>query len=425
MSSANSLVAAFVASCPAPLRPALGALADLPQRLQGLVTEGKAAWPQLALEPAALMSFVARQLPSEATEDVAELLEGLRPADLFLACACACGDGAAITAFDRDYMSEVDHALARMRIDASRLADVKQLVRQRLFVGTGAAVGGGPGSPGKISEYAGRGDLRRWVRSVAVRTCLNDLRKGKREVLADDETLIARQAIPVDDPEVAYMKRTYAHEFRAAFSEALSRADAREQTLLRYHHVDGLNIDEIGAIYRVHRVTAFRWLEKAKERLVKATLEDLRARLRLSPRELDSVLRMIRSQVHLSLIRHLGGPRDRVENDAIEIDPNELVEVDGDDDEPDAGDTLDEGVSYAQVDASWYAGGPGGGPASQRGGVAQPAPRPGTPPPVAAAVRPPSSPPGPPRRPTTDGGAGAPGRRPTTGGRGPRGGDGG
>ena len=295
-------------------------MAELGPRLTTLLLEGRAAWPQLALDPDALMAFVARQLPADGNDEVGELLEGLRPADLYLACACSCGDSAAINAFDRGFMSEVDHALARMRIDGSRLADVKQLVRQRLFVGP-------TGGSGKISEYAGRGDLRRWVRSVAVRTCLNDLRKGKREVVADDETLIARQAIPVDDPEVAYMKRTYAAEFRAAFSEALSRADAREQTLLRYHHVDGLNIDEIGAIYRVHRVTAFRWLEKAKERLVRVTLEDLRARLRLSPRELDSVLRMIRSQVHLSLIRHLGGPRDRVENDEIEIDSSELVEV--------------------------------------------------------------------------------------------------
>ncbi|MBE7450700.1 MAG: hypothetical protein HS111_17930 [Kofleriaceae bacterium] len=102
------------------------------------------------------------------------------------------------------------------------------------------------------------------------------------------------------------MKRTYAREFQAAFTEALAGLGAREQTLLRYHHVDGLNIDEIGAIYRVHRVTAFRWLEKAKEKLVDATLVVARARLNVSARELESVLRLIRSQVHLSLVRHLG-----------------------------------------------------------------------------------------------------------------------
>ena len=133
--------------------------------------------------------------------------------------------------------------------------------------------------------------------------------------------------MPGDDPEIEYMKRTYAAEFRAAFADAMQGLGPREQTLLRYHHIDGLNIDEIGAIYRVHRVTAFRWLEKAKERLVEATLVVMRTRLNVSPRELDSVLRLIRSQVHLSLVRHLGGPQDRVEDDVLELDESELEEA--------------------------------------------------------------------------------------------------
>ena len=284
------------------------------------MAEGRAAFPAFAVDAKDLVAFVARQI----TADLADgALDGLRPADLYLACACARGVTGAIVAFDRDYMKEVDIALARMRIGPPRLSDVKQLVRQRLFVGGGTA--GAPTSPGKIAEYGGRGDLRRWVRSVAVRTCLNDLRKGKREVLVDDDHLIAQHAVATDDPEVEYMKRTYSAEFKAAFSDALKQLGPREQTLLRYHHVDGLNIDEIGAIYRVHRVTAFRWLEKAKEHLVKTTLELLRARLKLPANELDSVLRMIRSQIHLSLVRHLGGPSDNVRRD----EPIELDERDG------------------------------------------------------------------------------------------------
>jgi RNA polymerase sigma-70 factor (ECF subfamily) len=134
--------------------------------------------------------------------------------------------------------------------------------------------------------------------------------------------------MPGDDPEVEYMKRTYSTEFKAAFADTLGKLGAREQTLLRYHHVDGLNIDEIGAIYRIHRVTAFRWLDKAKEHLVRDTLATLRARLKLPANELDSVLRMIRSQIHLSLIRQLGGPSDKVDDDVVEIDASELEELD-------------------------------------------------------------------------------------------------
>lgn len=318
----ESLVRPFLDAAPAGVRTTLESIPDLDRRLWSLVAEGRAAWPDLQVPARELVEFVSRQL----TDGMAEAaLDGLRPADLYLACACAKGSPAAINAFDRDYMREVDIALARMRIGPPRLNDVKQLVRQRLFVGGGTA--GAPTSAGKISEYGGRGDLRRWVRSVAVRTCLNELRKGKREVLVDDDHLIAQHAVTTDDPEVEYMKRTYSNEFRAAFGDALAGLGPREQTLLRYHHVDGLNIDEIGAIYRVHRVTAFRWIEKAKEQLVKATLDTLKARLKLPASELESVLRMIRSQIHLSLVRHLGGPKDSVADDAIELDPSEIEEV--------------------------------------------------------------------------------------------------
>ena len=311
---ASALVQPFLDAAPPALRTNLASVPELARKLLELVAEGRAAWPDVAVEPVALIAFIAARLDGDG--DVTGALATLRPADLYLACACAAGDRSALAAFDRHYMREVDIALARMRIGPPRSNDVKQLVRQRLFVGDGG--------PGKIAEYAGRGDLRRWVRSVAVRTCLNDLRKGKHEVLTDDDQLIAQHAMPGDDPEIEYMKRTYAAEFRAAFAEAMSGLGPREQTLLRYHHIDGLNIDEIGAIYRVHRVTAFRWLEKAKETLVLATLGALKTRLNVSPKELDSVLRLIRSQIHLSLVRHLGGPRDVVEDDVLELDPSEL-----------------------------------------------------------------------------------------------------
>jgi len=320
----QSLVRPFVDAAPAALRASLDGIPDLQRRLWNLVAEGRQAWPGVAVDPQAVAVFVARQLDPET--DAEDALDGLRPADLYLAAACATGDTSAINQFDKAYMREVDIALARMRIPGPRASDVKQLVRQRLFVAVAPIEVNGVHFHGKIAEYAGRGDLRRWVRSVAVRTCLNELRRGKNEILTDDDQLIAQQAIPGDDPEIEYMKRTYSDQFRTAFAEALGNLGAREQTLLRYHHVDGLNIDEIGAIYRVHRVTAFRWLEKAKDQLVRATLDTLRARLKLTPTELDSVLRMIRSQVHLSLIRHLGGPNDKAD-EGEELDPGELEEV--------------------------------------------------------------------------------------------------
>src|SRR6185295_10329641 len=160
-----SLVRPFLDAAPAAIRPVLEAIADLDRRLWAIVAEGRAAWPAFALDARDVVEFIARQATAELADAA---LDGLRPADLYLACACARQVPGAIAAFDRDYMREVDVALTRMRIGPPRLHDVKQLVRQRLFVGGGTAAQ--PAAPGKIAEYAGRGDLRRWVRSVAVRS---------------------------------------------------------------------------------------------------------------------------------------------------------------------------------------------------------------------------------------------------------------
>jgi len=137
-----------------------------------------------------------------------------------------------------------------------------------------------------------------------VRTGLNFLRQGRREVLVEDDRVLDGVS-SAEDPEITYMKEKYRREFREAFLAALDRLSARQQSLLRYHYVDGLNIDEIGTIYRVHRVTAYRWLEKARDELIRTTGELLQERLRVGDTEFDSILRMIRSQLHVSLQRYL------------------------------------------------------------------------------------------------------------------------
>jgi RNA polymerase sigma-70 factor (ECF subfamily) len=122
----------------------------------------------------------------------------------------------------------------------------------------------------------------------------------------EDDKVMRGVSAAGDDPELAYIKDRYRTEFRQAFVDALGSLDDRQQALLRYYHVDSLNIDAIGTIYKVHRVTAYRWLEKARDALVHKTLGLLKERLNVEKNEFDSILRMIRSQLHLSLHRHLG-----------------------------------------------------------------------------------------------------------------------
>lgn len=295
----SPLVQSFLERVAVPIRPAFSSMIDLEHRLEALLATGRAHWPTVRVDPAAFMAFVAERLPAERA--AAEALATMRAPELYLTCACTGGSSAALRAFDSHYIGEVELALRRMRVTASQVDEIQQMVRHKLFVGQ-------DGKSGKIADYSGRGDLRRWVRSIAVRTYLNELRRGQRMVPMADDQLLHSMSTTEDDPELRYMKERYQSEFRDAFVRAVQTLDDRQQTLLRYHHVDGLNIDEIGSIYRVHRVTAYRWLEKAREALVQQVQRLLAAQLQVEKREFESILRMIRSQLHLSLVRYLGQP---------------------------------------------------------------------------------------------------------------------
>jgi RNA polymerase sigma-70 factor (ECF subfamily) len=77
----------------------------------------------------------------------------------------------------------------------------------------------------------------------------------------------------------------------------------RQRTLLRYAYVDGLGIDRIAPLFAVHRATAARWLAEARLELLRHTRKILAARLALPVEELQSLLRSVESQLHVSLAR--------------------------------------------------------------------------------------------------------------------------
>jgi RNA polymerase sigma-70 factor (ECF subfamily) len=68
---------------------------------------------------------------------------------------------------------------------------------------------------------------------------------------------------------------------------------------LRY--VDRLSVDELSRVLRVHRVSAARRVAAAREELLSRTRRGLTAQIQLSGEELNSVLRLINSDLELSL----------------------------------------------------------------------------------------------------------------------------
>lgn len=297
MGTARPLSAAFRASSAAraedPAAPA-GApeRADLEEALADVITRGRSAWKDVDVDHARFAGFLGGRL-------AAAELDAARAADLWAACACGTGDGRAIGEVEARYFPDVDAALGKMGLSADRIGEVKQGLRRVLFVGDPEA-----GVAPRITEYRGTGDLRAWLRVTAMRAALKLLRKEGRETPTDDALLEARAQ--ADDPELAYMKAAYRASFKTAFQEALESLLPRERTLLKQQIVDGLGIDELGALYQVHRATAARWVQSAREKLLTRTRRTFMLNARISSDECESIMRLVRSQLDMSLHRRLG-----------------------------------------------------------------------------------------------------------------------
>lgn len=281
------------------LRERMSSLSHLEGVLRDILESARAAWPEIELDPEDFLPYLAERLPADSEAERA-LLE-IRAGDLYLACACVRGNDRAMAAFETHHFPEIHAALLR-RDPSGQLEDIKQTLYQKLFLGDEEH------TP-KIGQYAGRGDLRSWVCVTAVREAIDLLRKAKREQPLDDSALVDLTSAD-EDQELHYLKRLYREQFKAAFEQALGTLSARERTILRYNLLDGLNIDQIGAIYNVHRATIARWIAAAREKLLAGTRAILMQRLRVDQGEFESIMRLIQSHFDVS-IHHFLAKRSR------------------------------------------------------------------------------------------------------------------
>jgi RNA polymerase sigma-70 factor (ECF subfamily) len=257
-----------------------------------MLDAARAAWPAVHIEPAAVVDFVAQRL---AGPDLAGAHAAAPAADLLLAAACTAQEPTAHAAFDA-ILGEVDAAGASTRSPRDLVDDVKQLIRVQLLVAK-------DGRPPGITGYRGKGPLRGWVRITATRELIRHQRKRARE--APSERPLHEALDEAGDPVLSQLKAEYRSEFASALQEAIAELGAEDRTLLRQQIVDQLSIDEIGAAFGVHRATAGRWLQRARAALVTATRGRLAARLRLPVDEIDSVIRLVQSQLDASVVRYL------------------------------------------------------------------------------------------------------------------------
>lgn len=262
---------------------------DLDEQIIGVLARAHAAWPDAWVTDEDFTAHIAERA---SVDDVGGVrIESLHAASLYLALACAQGVPDAIAAFEAAHGAQIDAALRAMRVDEGLAQDAGNELRARLFLVA-------DGARSKLLGYSGRGDLGAWLRTAATRVAL-DMMRGRREIPVGQGVL--DEAIPSADPALEQLKAQYRDEFRRAFAAAAAALSARERTLLRYRYLDELNIDEIAKLYGSHRATVARWLVSIRDSLFEGTRNELVGALGVGTVEVDSILRLIDSQLDASM----------------------------------------------------------------------------------------------------------------------------
>lgn len=255
-----------------------------------LIARGAAAHPGIEEAPAL------RELFATCIVQSVKDLEA-RAADLYIAAACIAGDPAAIARLDASLPAIIRPVLIRFGMPVSDHDEIVQRVRVALLVRDEAGACG-------LARYSGRGELGAYLRAVAVRIALKRLEREAQP--ADDQSqVLALFPDANDSPELALLKQRCHDDLHTGFASALATLAPRERTLLRQHYVDGLTVEVIGRLHRVHRSTCARWIDAARVKILRSIRRHLRAKLGLKAAELETVVALVRSQLDLSLSRHL------------------------------------------------------------------------------------------------------------------------
>jgi RNA polymerase sigma-70 factor (ECF subfamily) len=252
---------------------------------------GNEAWPAVRLERAAFAGWVA----GRAIAPDALLARG---ADLYLVAGCVAENGAALAAFERHILGPLPATVGRVALSPDQADELRQQLRCTLLL---------PPRP-RIGNFRGEGPLAAWVRVCAVRTALSLVarREGQGSVHGDALTL-EHLVSPDTDQEVAAIKAQYRDAFQAALEECFRTLPLRHKTLLRMHFLDEMTIDAIGIVFHVHRATVARWLVAIRGEVLEQICRKVSLDLRATSSEFTHLVRLIRSDVQLSIRRILGG----------------------------------------------------------------------------------------------------------------------
>jgi RNA polymerase sigma-70 factor (ECF subfamily) len=290
----DNVLPAFLAGLTAPARAAFGppVHAAIGALLDERLADARTAWSTIAVDAAVFAGELARRLGDTASP---ETLEACRTADVYLAIA-ACNGNVEATRTISDLLGrEIEFAARDTRATPDQGADVKAELHRILFTGE-------PERSAAMRDFAGRGDLRGYLKVLAVRQLVRAVQKGRRESPREEEALFALLA-PGSDPELSILRARYHDRVESAMRVAVGKLEERSRAVLRYQLVDGWSIDRVGALYGVHRATAARWVTAAREELGTLIRAEVANQLAIPVDEVDSIVRLVQSRIDVSFER--------------------------------------------------------------------------------------------------------------------------
>jgi RNA polymerase sigma-70 factor (ECF subfamily) len=273
-------------------RPGRPVPPDLEARLQAVVARGRRAWPELPFDQIHLVGQLALVLG----DDVETALAALHAEDFALGIACVERLPGGLVAVERLCGGALASAVARVDRCPELLAEVRQILWEKLFVGTAAQ------AP-RILSYAGRGPLAAWITVAAQRIAL-DLRRDAARLAGGDPDVEAVLSAR-EHPEIDYLRTRYRGEFETAVRAALAGLSDRERVLMQLTTVSGLSFEQVAAIYGVNQSTVSRWIARARNLVLEATEREICGKLGVPPSEFRSLAGMLMSQIDLSISRVL------------------------------------------------------------------------------------------------------------------------
>jgi len=261
-----------------------------PQRsasLAAIHAEGAARWSGIELGLDDLAAHAERVCLDDRALDHAS--------DVFLVCASLRGNARAIRELERIIASQLPSFLARIDRSPSFADEVRQRLLERLL----------GGDQPRLARYAGAGSLIGWLRVVAIRIGFDLKRASSDPGPVASESIAERLADASMNPELDLMRTQYCGAFQEALLAATRELTHRQRAVLRLYLLGRLSIDEIGKVYGVHRSTVARWISTAQVSVFNVAKEHLRSRYQLTSAEFDSLARLLRSNIQVSLDRML------------------------------------------------------------------------------------------------------------------------